>query len=482
MIKLEKKQKNVLIVVVVLAIITTSIGFIQFTGFYLVNGGNGGGGTQYDSLPSEPELYNIYPSVDTDGSIDLSWSVSAYIWYYNVWRGYDIVPEHPGLFYYEEKVGRNIYTNSFVDNTEKENMEYCYRIEAVNNIGSVWSNYEYVIINVPPLPTPPSKPILYTIASPSYTGEIHISWSSVSDADDYKIYRSKDGTSYILLETVYSNSYDDTITENGEYSYKIKAGNEVGYSDYSDVKSVTVSISAPLPTAPDAPVLKDIYPQPNTDGNIRLEWDIVSDADRYTVYRSNNDVSYDLLEVVYVNYYDDSRTNGVYYYKLRAGNINDDYSDYSNVKSVTVQIPNVPDIPEAYYITYEVVDSGVEITVSWSSVSCVSYKLYREIINNTISTGFVLIKEGLTSTSYSEVLTEVGKYTYKVSAVNELGESDQSNPTSVNITDEGAEEPLDDDYIWLYVLLGVLCVAVVPVVILTRKKKKKSQMSLRMRL
>ncbi len=386
--KLNKKQRNGVIIVVIFAIIITSIGFIQFTGFmpYMGDGGGGEPPINYDSLPSKPILYDIQPDPDPDVSVNLDWSTSTDVWYYNVYRRIGGI---------EQKIKTGEPSNSFIDATTKENQKYYYRIEAVNNIGKVQSNEESVTINVQgdPIPDPlfdddpPVAPVLNMIAGPSDTGEIDISWSSVSDADDYGVYRSNDGTSYdILVERTTSTNYDDTITESGTYYYKLRAGNEGGTSAFS------------------------------------------------------------------------------------------------NVKSVIVTIPGVPDVPEAYYPTYEIIDSGIEIVVSWSEVTCDSYNLYRAIINDTGSTGFVLIEEGLTSTSYSVVLTEIGSYRYKISAVNDLGESEQSNSAVINITEEGAEEPLDDDYIWLYVLLGVLCVAVVPVVILTRKKKKKSQMSLRMRL
>lgn len=319
----------------------------------------------------------------------------------------------------------------------------------------------------------PSAPSLNIIGSPDTDGRIELSWRESNDVWSYYIYRRGSDNVERLVNIIshYYISFTDTVPD-GTYTYKIGAKNNIGMV-YSNTRTVIVDLPEPdpEPTIPDAPVLKSIEPRPSTDGNIRLEWDIVSDADRYAIYRSNDDASYDLLGTVNVNYYDDILANGVYYYKLKAGNIDEKYSDYSNTKSITVQIPGVPDKPEAYSITYEIVDSGVKIYVTWSSVSCNTYNLYRKIVNDTTDTGFVLIREGLTSTSYSEVLTEVGKYTYKVSAVNTLGESDQSNPTIINMTDEGVEKP--EDYMWLYVLLGVLGVAVVPVVLLTRKRKRR---------
>ena len=221
---------------------------------------------------------------------------------------------------------------------------------------------------------------------------------------------------------------------------------------------------------PVEPVL-NIIASPTITGDIHISWNSVSDANDYAVYRSDDDNVYDLLEKVYINSYDDLiEENGEYYYKIRAGN-EGGVSDYSNIESVIVAIPTVPNAPQTNKITYEIVDSGVKITVSWSEVSCNSYKLYMEFVSETKSTGFVLIEDDLTSTSYSVVLTDIGKYYYKVFAVNDIGESEQSNLTTINITEDGISEL--DDYTWLYVVIVVLGLLLVPVIILTRKRKKK---------
>ena len=105
LIKLKKKQRNVLIVVVVFAIIITSIEIIQFTGF----------------MP-----YYDEPWVDIDPP--------------------DPIPDPP----------------------------FDPDLEPISDL----------IL--------PNEPILNTIESPCITGKLHISWSSVSNADDYAIYSSND--------------------------------------------------------------------------------------------------------------------------------------------------------------------------------------------------------------------------------------------------------------------------------------------------
>ena len=357
-----------IIAVVFVLVATTGIFAFQFTGFNIIVNG----GSDYTEIPADPVLDSV-PSPNTDGSVELSWSRPPQTQYFELFRMRGF-----GWFYLESVY----YSTSYVDNNVGDGYTYKYKVVAVNPLGkSPDSNVVTVAIDLAEeeelVIIPPDTPTLKMIAGPSFTGEIHISWSSVSNADDYGVYCSNDGTSYDFLGKVYTSSYDDSIAEDGTYYYKVKAGNEAGYSGFSNVESVVVDI-------PD--------------------------------------------------------------------------------------VPDVPDVPKVYAITYEIVDSGVEISVTWEEVDCDTYNLYRAIVSDTKDTGYELIEEDITSTSYSVVLTnDIAKYFYKVSAVNDLGESEQSNPTTINITDEGVDEP--DDYTWLYVLLGVLGVLVIPVVILTRKKK-----------
>ncbi len=79
----------------------------------------------------------------------------------------------------------------------------------------------------------------YTLAAPvvvnaQLSGEtIKVSWPAVSGAENYKVYRSADGSSYNLLAQVSENSYTDSKPLHGANYYKVRAcgnGLESGFS------------------------------------------------------------------------------------------------------------------------------------------------------------------------------------------------------------------------------------------------------------
>ena len=325
-----------------------------------------------------------------------------------------------------------------------------------------------------PIPVDLDPPFLQSIApSPNTDGSVYLHWNVITDADGYELWMSKDGGSWESIATTTSIAFSKTGLTNGNYQFKVRAYNSAGYSAFSSTRSVTVAIPEPDPPPPpiiipDAPILENIIPNPNINGEINLQWNSVSGATVYTIYRSKDGGSLETLEEnIEVNSYTDSVSeNGVYSYQVKAGN-SEGYSGYSNEESVTVQLTNIPLNPIMNQITYEIINETVEVHLDWDSVICESYNVYRSVNYGD----YVLIEENVLSTSYSELLTEGGLHSYRVSAVNQHGESGLSNPMSVNISPEG--EPLTY-YPMLYILLGTLGVLAIPIVIIFVKMKKNS--------
>ncbi|MBN1803134.1 MAG: hypothetical protein JW891_16610 [Candidatus Lokiarchaeota archaeon] len=79
-------------------------------------------------------------------------------------------------------------------------------------------------------------------------------------------------------------------------------------------------------TPPNAPVLEEITPNPDTDGTIILNWNDISNADNYTIYRSNSQITQidgtlTNLSTTTNSYYTDIiGTDGTYYYTVIAEN------------------------------------------------------------------------------------------------------------------------------------------------------------------
>jgi hypothetical protein len=164
----------------------------------------------------------------------------------------------------------------------------------------------------------------------TYTDKVRVSWSSVSGADRYYVYRAtSSGGSYSSLGYV-TGTYtykDDTSAVPGTiYYYSVKTYDNGLYSSYSSYNSGWRSYSAPSrPTGISA-----------TDGTytdkVRVSWSSVSGADRYYVYRATSSGgSYSSLGYVTGTYTYKDDTSAVpgtiYYYSVKTYD-NGLYSSY----------------------------------------------------------------------------------------------------------------------------------------------------------
>lgn len=305
-------------------------------------------------------------------------------------------------------------------------------------------------------------------------GVISLSWSVSDKVWYYNVFRRFGDIETRIESMVIVNSFVDRATkEEGTYIYRIEAKNNIGKVQ-SNEKTVTIDLPEPppvppVPPVPDAPVLNEITPKTNTNGEIHLSWNFVDGAIMYTIYRWKDGMNPKILKQDFSkNYYDDSvLDNGFYLYKVKAGNSEQKYSEYSNEESVIVQIPAVPDVPVMNQLEFEIIDNTIKVYIDWEVVVCDSYVLYRSFDGQV----YKPVEGILSTTSYTEILTEAGIYIYKVSAVNTYGESEKSNSVTIELTEDGGVAPPPTDNTMLYILLGVLAILIVPIVILVRRKR-----------
>ncbi|MHA1341744.1 MAG: SBBP repeat-containing protein, partial [Promethearchaeota archaeon] len=127
---------------------------------------------------------------------------------------------------------------------------------------------------------PINPPILDKIVpNPNTDGNVTLHWSSVEGASSYLVYRDTecitDISNLIAIIEISGTTYNDMGLTDGTYYYVIVAKGPGGSSNMSNCESVTVVISLP------SPILDEIVPNPDTDGNITLRWSSVEGASSY---------------------------------------------------------------------------------------------------------------------------------------------------------------------------------------------------------
>ena len=171
-----------------------------------------------------------------------------------------------------------------------------------------------------------SKPQLKKVSNGSKGAKI--SWSKVSGADYYRIYRKTKNGSWEYIDSTKKTSYvDDTVKSGTKYYYAVRAKNEAGVSELSNSLSRYYLAD---------PVLKS---PTSTKSGVTLKWSKVTGAEGYIVYRKTESGSYKKIKIIEgtskTTYTDKSAKKGTKYtYKVKAF-YSKTTSDYSRTRSIT---------------------------------------------------------------------------------------------------------------------------------------------------
>lgn len=168
-----------------------------------------------------------------------------------------------------------------------------------------WEGVKFVALTVPKAPA-------VTVSNVVSTGKIKLTWSKVSGAEKYEIYRStsKNGT-YTKISTTTGTSFtNSSVTVGKTYYYKVKAVSSKGVkSNYSSAKSLTCRLARPAVTI----TLSSSKP--------KLTWKKVTGATKYYVYRASSKTGTykKIATVTGTSFRNSSAVKGKgYYYKVRA--------------------------------------------------------------------------------------------------------------------------------------------------------------------
>lgn len=174
--------------------------------------------------------------------------------------------------------------------------------------------------------------------------------------------------------------------------------------------------------------------------SVNLSWTAVSGATKYYVYRSNSAYgAYSMISTVYATYAtDNSPLDGYNYYKIKAAN-NSQESGFSSYTYVNREHggedpQQKPEAPTGVVVSNEGNNYYPSIVVRWNQVKdAKKYRIYRSSSAN----GYYSRIGETTYSAYTDSNAPTsGSAYYKVTAVNDAGESSYSSYAQYTVSDQ----------------------------------------------
>lgn len=288
-----------------------------------------------ESEPSDPELgrrYKLLPpnltanNCGDHNSITLTWSASTAASHYNV---YKLISGS-----YQSITDGWITNLSMTDNgANNYDSHYEYKIRsATSSSGANASDSSDVVSGTPALCAPNNVQ-----ATSNLFNQVNISWSGVSNASHYNVYRDTDqnlsnGYTSVKGWVTGTSTIDYNATPNTGYYYLVVAAYYNG-TTYLKSEESSYDYGKLLNLAPptDVSATDNVYCD-----KVIVNWSSVS-SNSYSVYRSltSNGTKTEIRTWTGLSTFpDESATPGqTYYYFVKAKNTNGDISDYSNAEA-----------------------------------------------------------------------------------------------------------------------------------------------------
>ena len=295
-----------------------------------------------------------------------------------------------GSFIYRTETTSLSYSDTGLTNGK----QYGYLVRAFKDgTGSAYTNSDIKYV------TP-----VFTLAKPNFTvtagnNSAVVSWSKVSGATSYRIYRVDNGK-YVYLGEITGTSYTATGLTNGtKYGFLVRAFKDNSGSAYTsaDIKYVTPVFTLAKPN----------FTVTAGNNSAVVSWSKVSGATSYRIYRVDNGKYTALANSTGTNYTATGLTNGTKYgFLVRA------FKDGTGSAYTNSDIKYVTPVFTLAKPSFTVTAGNNSAVVSWSKVSgATSYRIYR------VDNGKYTALANSTGTSYTATgLTNGTKYGFLVRA------------------------------------------------------------------
>ncbi len=333
----------------------------------------------------------------SNGIVTLNWTAVTGASYYKVYRSttsgsFSATP-------YQD----NVATNSFTDSGATAGTTYYYVVTAYNGVNSAQSAQ----VSMKPIQT-----FTITNATVLSSTSIELSWPAVAGADSYDIRYGTNPASLTPLASQTSPKTFTGLTSNSTYYFVVVAKNSVGGSNtqLSNQASATTAFGAPTGLAATA-----------NHNQVGLNWNSVSGASTYKIYRGTSSGSRSYLGSSNTNaYLDLAAENGTsYYYTVRADN-GTESADSSEVAAKPIS---------TFSLTAATAASASTINLTWESATGAdSYD-----VQYGTSTGVYLLSVSGVTSSYTLSSLDSGTIYYvSIRARNTVGAGTTKNSNERN--------------------------------------------------
>ena len=236
--------------------------------------------TSVTAADAEPSV-NITATVTSSYAVKVKWTSTDPTAVHTLYRSTKKDSGYSAVISTDESTN----TTNYVDNSVKLGKTYYYKMSFTTEEGTlVESN---IVSAKPKLNTP--KNLKTSITE---KGNIKVDWSSVKNADYYKVYRStsRTGTYTSIAKTTSSVYTDKNATSKLTYYYKVRA-----FVNNNDTAQSNLSGYVACYRKPAKPSIKVTYNH-ETD-RVKISWNKVSGATKYYVYRKELYGNYEQLVV-----------------------------------------------------------------------------------------------------------------------------------------------------------------------------------------
>ena len=352
-----------------------------------------------------PTIQSIVPDKITPSSVTVSWKVnnnpSSVRYLLGITRDNMSVRE---IQVAGAAIENNIITYQ-VTGLSPETL-YGFKVKAINSVGKEtdWSNQEEAatLMDYPGIPA--------RLRATAKSDRITLSWDASNHSQSYQIEKDGNIIERNCIETYYidSNVQPDTV-----YSYRVKAANATGESDWS--QSLDKKTLGQVPSSPTVSIVT------GSAISVTIEWFSSEDVTGYEIEADGHIYNMGMNTVFEHN---GLVPGTVHTYAVRSRSVNGkgEWSNYITYKTK----PLVPDIP----VILQVIPSESQAAIYWNAVIDTSY--YEIEIDGTIA--------GITpSLGYQhEFLDNTdAEHMVRVRAVNESGAGNFSAPYPIRLLNEG---------------------------------------------